>query len=75
MVMPSAGTKHLIEDYIDEVVRSLETIDGDDSGVLSFEEKSDFFLSSQSLFWQNRIDAECIGLAVLFSSWRGAGPF
>jgi TAG lipase/steryl ester hydrolase/phospholipase A2/LPA acyltransferase len=37
-----SGTKHLISDYIEEVVHSLELIDKDDSGEISFEEKLDF---------------------------------
>ncbi len=45
-----SGTKHLISDYIEEVVHALELIDQDDSGQISFEEKLDFFRRAAHCF-------------------------
>lgn len=45
-----SGTKHLISDYIQEVIHALELIDEDESGEVSFEEKLDFFRRASHCF-------------------------
>ena len=57
-----SGTKHLISDYIEEVVHALELIDEDDSGEISFEEKLDFF----------RRASHCFGRTALMLSGSGS---
>lgn len=57
-----SGTKHLISDYIEEVVHALELIDKDDSGEISFEEKLDFF----------RRASHCFGRSALMLSGSGS---
>lgn len=57
-----SGTKHLISDYIEEVVHTLELIDADDSGEISFEEKLDFF----------RRASHCFGRTALMLSGSGS---
>ncbi|RLQ22646.1 DUF3336 domain-containing protein [Seongchinamella sediminis] len=44
------GTKHLIEDYIDEIVHTLEHLADEDSGAISREEKQDFFRRASHCF-------------------------
>ena len=60
-----SGTKHLIEDYIDEVVHALELIDADDGGEVGLEEKLDFF----------RRASHCFGLTALMLSASGCTVF
>jgi TAG lipase/steryl ester hydrolase/phospholipase A2/LPA acyltransferase len=38
-----SGTKHLIEDYIEEIVHTREHLASEDSGDISAEEKPDIF--------------------------------
>lgn len=45
-----AGTKHLIEDYIEEVVHTLEHLADEDSGEISAEAKLDFFRRASHCF-------------------------
>ncbi len=45
-----SGTKHLIEQYIEEIVHTLELIADDDSGDISEEEKLDFFRRASHCF-------------------------
>ncbi|MFT6310721.1 MAG: NTE family protein [Porticoccus sp.] len=45
-----SGTKHLIENYIDEVVNTLEMLAEDESGDITFEEKVDFFRRASHCF-------------------------
>ena len=47
-----SGTKYLIENYIEEVVDTLDVITNDDSGEISDKENLDFFrrASHQSTF-------------------------
>ena len=45
-----SGTKHLIEDYIGEIVDTLEQLAGEDSGDISVEEKLDFFRRASHCF-------------------------
>ncbi len=60
------GTKHLIEDYIDEVVLSLQAIDEDDSGDLSFEQKSDFFYRASHCFGRTALMLSASGSLFFF---------
>ena len=57
-----AGTKHLIEDYIEEVVNALELIDTDECGEISVEDKLDFF----------RRASHCFGRTALMLSASGS---
>ena len=45
-----SGTKHLIENYIDEVVNTLEMLAEDESGDITLEEKVDFFRRASHRF-------------------------
>ncbi len=45
-----SGTKHLIEQYIDEIIHTLEHIAEDESGDISPEEKLDFFRRASHCF-------------------------
>lgn len=45
-----SGTKHLIEDYIGEIVDTLEQLADEDSGDISAEEKHDFFRRASHCF-------------------------
>lgn len=45
-----SGTKHLIEDYIEEIVHTLEHLASEDSGDISKEEKLDFFRRASHCF-------------------------
>lgn len=45
-----SGTKHLIENYIDEVVNTLEMLAEDESGDITLEEKVDFFRRASHCF-------------------------
>ncbi|MEP6389419.1 MAG: DUF3336 domain-containing protein [Halioglobus sp.] len=45
-----AGTKLLVEDYIDEIVHTLEHLAGEDAGDISPEEKLDFFRRASHCF-------------------------
>lgn len=45
-----SGTKHLIEDYIEEVVHTLEHLAAEDSGDIGPEEKRDFFRRASHCF-------------------------
>jgi NTE family protein len=56
------GTKHLIEDYIDEIVHSLDLIAEDDTGNISPEEKALFFKRA----------SHCFGHSALMFSGSGA---
>lgn len=56
-----SGTKHLVSDYIDEVVDALERIDQDESGDISLQEKLDFF----------RRASHCFGRTALMFSGSG----
>ena len=60
------GTKHLIEDYIEEVVLSLEAIDNDSSAGLSFEEKSDFFYRASHCFGRTALMLSASGSLFFF---------
>ena len=44
------GTKHLVEDYIEEIVHTLEHLADEDSGDISPEEKLDFFRRASHCF-------------------------
>ncbi|QFU75420.1 DUF3336 domain-containing protein [Halioglobus maricola] len=56
------GTKHLIEDYIDEILHSLELIAEDDSGDIAPEEKYQFFKRA----------SHCVGHSALMLSGSGS---
>ncbi len=45
-----SGTKHLIEDYIEEIVHTLEHLASENSGDISAEEKLDFFQRASHCF-------------------------
>ena len=45
-----SGTKQLIEDYIEEVVHTLDLLAGEDDGAISPEEKLDFFRRASHCF-------------------------
>ncbi len=45
-----SGTKRLIEEYIDEIVHTLEHLATEDSGDITFEEKLDFFRRASHCF-------------------------
>lgn len=45
-----SGTKQLIEDYIEEIVHTLEELASEDSGDISVEEKVDFFRRASHCF-------------------------
>ncbi len=45
-----SGTKHLIEDYIEEIVHTLEHLASEDSGNIRIEEKLDFFHRASHCF-------------------------
>jgi NTE family protein len=57
-----SGTKELIENYIEEVVHTLELIAEDEGGDISFEEKLDFF----------RRASHCFGRSALMMSGSGS---
>ncbi len=57
-----SGTKHLIEDYIDEIVHTLEHLASENSGDISPEEKLDFF----------RRASHCFGHSALMMSGSGS---
>lgn len=56
-----AGTKYLIENYVDEIVDSLETLANDSVDEISFEQKLEFF----------RRAAHCFGRSALMMSGSG----
>jgi NTE family protein len=45
-----SGTKLLIEDYIEEIVHTLEHLEGEDTGDISLEQKLDFFRRASHCF-------------------------
>nr|WP_180204821.1 DUF3336 domain-containing protein [Pseudomonas sp. SbOxS1]NYU04817.1 DUF3336 domain-containing protein [Pseudomonas sp. SbOxS1] len=49
------GTKHLIHQYIEEVCRSLQAIDGVDEQVISLDERRDFFLRASQCFGRSAL--------------------
>jgi len=57
-----SGTKRLIEDYIDELVHTLELIAQESSGDISFDEKLDFFQRA----------SHCFGRSALMMSGSGS---
>ena len=57
-----SGTKHLIEEYIGEIVHTLEYLASEDSGDISAEEKLDFF----------RRASHCFGHSALMLSGSGS---
>ncbi len=57
-----SGTKHLIEDYIEEIVHSLEYLASEDSGDISEDEKREFF----------RRASHCFGHSALMLSGSGS---
>jgi NTE family protein len=57
-----AGTKHLVEDYIEEIVQTLELLAADDSGDISQAQKLDFF----------RRASHCFGHSALMLSGSGS---
>ncbi|MEM8496600.1 MAG: DUF3336 domain-containing protein [Pseudomonadota bacterium] len=57
-----SGTKHLIENYIEEIVDTLELLANDTSGDISDEEKRDFF----------RRASHCFGRSALMMSGSGS---
>ncbi len=57
-----SGTKQLVEDYIEEVVHTLEILAEDNSGEISYKEKLDFF---------NRA-SHCFGRSALMMSGSGS---
>ncbi|RLA56608.1 MAG: DUF3336 domain-containing protein [Gammaproteobacteria bacterium] len=57
-----SGTKRLVEDYIEEVVHTLEVIAQEDSGEVSYKEKLDFFHRA----------SHCFGRSALMMSGSGS---